>query len=129
MRAPRRHFLFGSLAVMAGNGSPRPSAAASETIILGFMGVRGRGNDLIKYFGKRPDVEIAYLADGYTRLLPKRAAPVESMRGQRTKTVQDFSCCLRGVWESLIATVAFFCLIQRLWFGTWRLSQPLIFLL
>src|SRR6516165_4832043 len=79
MRAPRRHFLFGSLAAMAGGVSPRLSAAANETVVLGFMGVRGRGNDLIKYFGKRHDVEIAYLADVDTRLLPRRAAGVESM--------------------------------------------------
>ncbi len=106
MRAPRRHFLFGSLAVMAGNGSPRPSAAASETIILGFMGVRGRGNDLIKYFGKRPDVKIAYLADVDARMLPKRAAAVESMRGQPTKTVQDFRRVLddKSVDALVIAT-------------------------
>ena len=83
MRAPRRHFLFGSLAAMAGHVSPSAKAAASETVILGFMGVGGRGNDLIKYFGKRPDVQIAYLADVDTRRLPRRADEVESMRGQR----------------------------------------------
>src|SRR5262249_19954586 len=106
MRAPRRHFLFGSLAAVAGTVSSRPSAAAGETVTLGFMGVRGRGNDLLKYFGKRSDVEIAYLADVDARLLPKRASEVESRRGQRPKTVQDFRRVLddKSVDALVIAT-------------------------
>src|SRR5262249_11737410 len=99
-------FLFGSLAAMTGTGSPRPSAAASETVILGFMGVRGRGNALINFFGKRSDVEIAYLADVDSRLLPQRAAGVEAMRGQRPRTVQDFRRILddKSVDALVIAT-------------------------
>ncbi len=82
MRAPRRHFLFGSLAAAAGLPA-RSSTSANDTVTVGFMGVRGRGNSLIGYFAKRPDVEIAYLADVDARLLPGRAAEVESLRGQR----------------------------------------------
>jgi predicted dehydrogenase len=106
MRAPRRHFLFGSLAAMAGNLSSRPSAAASETVVLGFMGVGGRGSSLLNFFAKRSDVEIAYLADVDSRVLPKRAAGVESMRGQRPKTVSDFRRVLddRSVDALVIAT-------------------------
>ena len=89
MRAPRRHFLFGSLAAAAGLPA-RSSTSANDTVTVGFMGVRGRGNSLISYFAKRPDIEIAYLADVDTRILPGRAAEVESLRGQRPKTVQDF---------------------------------------
>jgi hypothetical protein len=62
MRASRRHFLFGSLAAMAADVSARQSVGASETVALGFMGVRGRGNAVIQYFGKRSVVEIAYQA-------------------------------------------------------------------
>jgi predicted dehydrogenase len=89
MRAPRRHFLFGSLAAAAGSLPARTRASASETVTVGFMGVRGRGHDLIKYFSKRTDVEIAYLADVDSRLLSGRAAEVEKLRGHRPKTVQD----------------------------------------
>ena len=87
MRAPRRHFLFGSLAGLAGGLTARPAAAANETVTLGFVGVRGRGHDLIKYFGKRSDVAIAYLADVDSRLLPQRAAEVASLKGRRPETV------------------------------------------
>jgi predicted dehydrogenase len=89
MRAPRRHFLFGSLAAAAAGLSPRPAYSAAETVTVGFMGVRGRGHDLIKYFAQRPDVEIAYLADVDTRLLDGRAKEVETLRGHRPKTVGD----------------------------------------
>ena len=107
MRAPRRHFLFGSLAGLAGTGSAAAERGARmRPSPSGFMGVRGRGNDLIRYFGKRPDVEIAYLADVDTRLLPERAAEVESLRGQRPETVQDFRRVLddKSVDALVIAT-------------------------
>jgi predicted dehydrogenase len=89
METTRRHFVFGALAA-AGGLAARRSASANEKIVLGFMGVRGRGLDLINGFGKRPDVEIAYLADVDSRLLPDRAGQVEKLTGKRPKTVQDF---------------------------------------
>ena len=43
MRAPRRHFLFGSLAAAAGLPARPAQRAANDTVTVGFMGVRGRG--------------------------------------------------------------------------------------
>ena len=93
MRTPRRHFLFGSLAGLAGGLAARPGAAANDTVILGFMGLRGRGHDLIKDFAKRPDVEIAYLADVDTRLLPQRAAEVASRRASGRRPCRTSAAC------------------------------------
>jgi predicted dehydrogenase len=105
MRAPRRHFLLGSLAA-AGGVSARTRAAAGETVTLGFMGVRGRGHDLIRTFAKRPDVEIAYLADVDARQLPERASEVQSLKGKTPRTVQDVRRVLddRSVDALVIAT-------------------------
>ena len=117
MRTPRRHFLFGSLAAVAGGLAPKPSRSASETVVLGFMGVRGRGRDLIKYFAKRSDVEIAYLADVDSRLLAERAAEVESLRGHRPKTVQDFRRVLddKSVDALVIATPDHWHALATIW--------------
>jgi predicted dehydrogenase len=106
MRFPRRHFLFGSLAAAANLPARQSSAAKNDTVVLGFMGVRGRGRDRLKYFSKRSDIEIAYLADVDARLLPDRASKVAAMRGKTPKTVQDFRRVLddKSVDALVIAT-------------------------
>jgi predicted dehydrogenase len=105
MPAPRRQFLFGSLAAIGGI-SARSRAAAADTINVGFMGVRGRGHDLIRYFAKREDVAIAYLADVDSRLLPERASEVQSLKGRAPRTVQDVRHVIddRSVDALVIAT-------------------------
>lgn len=89
MRSPRRHFLFGSLAVAAGAFAPRRSVAANDRFVLGFMGQGGRGRDLLKGFLKRPDVEVAYLCDIDTRRLPDPASQVRQAKGHEPKLEQD----------------------------------------
>jgi len=92
----RRRFLKGS--VGAGVGamaaiaiSPtRKSVAASDRIIVGVMGIRGRGHYLATAFAARPEVEVAYLSDVDSRLFESRARAVEAKQGKRPKTVQDF---------------------------------------
>ena len=51
------------------------------------MGVRGRGNDLIEYFAKRSDVEIAYLGDRRRDVLPSGPPRSRRSAAQRPKTV------------------------------------------
>jgi predicted dehydrogenase len=89
MRSRRRHFLFGSLAALAAGPTARQSVAASDKIVLGFMGVGGRGRALLQGFGKRPDVAVAYLADVDSRLLLERASEAAQLNGRTPKTVQD----------------------------------------
>ena len=92
----RRKFLRSSVEVGAGAmaavalSSSRKSVAANDKIIVGVMGIRGRGNFLARAFAARPDVEVAYLSDVDSRLFDSRAKAVESLQGKRPKTVQDF---------------------------------------
>ncbi len=88
MRTTRRYFLLGSLAAATGLTARAPAAA--DKVVLGFMGLRGRGGDLLRGFARRPDVEIAALADVNTAILPARAAEVEKLGRKAPKTVQDF---------------------------------------
>jgi predicted dehydrogenase len=106
MRTPRRHFLFGSLAATAGALTPRPGVAASDKLVLAFMGQGGRGRDLLKGFLKRPDTEVAYLCDVDARRLPESASQVRQAKGREPKTVQDIRRVLddRSVDAVVIAT-------------------------
>lgn len=90
MSTTRRHFLLGSLAAGLAAGAASRGYAANDRVVLGFMGLRGRGGDLLKGFARRPDVEVAWLADVDTRLLPGRAAEAEKLTGRAPQTVQDF---------------------------------------
>jgi predicted dehydrogenase len=95
-----------STAALAALGTARAARSANETVVLGFMGVRGRGQDLIKGFARRDDVEIAYLADVDTRILPDRARITQQLRGHAPQTVQDFRRVLddKSVDALVIAT-------------------------
>lgn len=113
---PRRDFLArssqfgaGALAGSLAMSSVKPAKAAgpNEKIVLGIVGIRGRGYCVGASFAEHPDVEVAYLADvdtslfgtsastGYSRFVPeyKRGTRVESfekLQGKAPKTVQDF---------------------------------------
>jgi predicted dehydrogenase len=87
----RRRFLKGSVGAVAGMAiaSGRRSVAASDKIIAGVMGIRGRGDFLARAFAARPDAEVAYLSDVDSRLFDSRAKAVEAAQGKKPKTVQD----------------------------------------
>jgi predicted dehydrogenase len=80
---------------------------ANDKIVLGIVGIRGRGQPLALGFATRPDCEVAYLADcdqsmfdtpprpGYVRhfdtgLHGPRAQAVEKAQGKAPRTVTDF---------------------------------------
>ncbi len=92
----RRDFLrrtaMGTAATMGAMTAARTARAqsANERVILGVMGLHGRGHFLAQEFGKRKDVEIRYLADPDTRLLEGRAKDIEQITGKRPPCVQDF---------------------------------------
>lgn len=89
----RRDFLrtSGSALAAATTFAPRRARAqANDRIIVGVMGIRGRGGFLSQEFAKRPDVEIRYLADPDSRLFEQRAKEVEGICGKRPSCVQDF---------------------------------------
>lgn len=91
----RRAFLkaAGAAAALAGTGislSPaaaqRASVPANDKIVLGFLGVAGRGGALMDGFKRHPDVEIGAVCDVYETHLLKA---VERARG-KAKAYSDF---------------------------------------
>jgi predicted dehydrogenase len=88
----RRQFIKGSIASTAAfTVFPQSKAhGANEKVIIGVMGLGGRGTYLAEAFAQRPDVEITYLADPNTRRFARAREAVEEAQGKRTKPVQDF---------------------------------------
>ena len=91
----RRRFLKTSVgtAIVAGTAPfvwGRSVLGANEKVVVGVMGIRGRGNELAKWFAERDDVDVAYLADVDTRLFKGRVDAIERISGKRPKLVQDF---------------------------------------
>ena len=96
------------------------AAAPNNKIIVGVVGVRGRGYCVGMGFAERPDCEVAYLADvdtslfgskasdGYSRFVPlsmrgPRAESFGKAQGKVPKCVQDFRRVLED--ESVDAIV------------------------
>ena len=87
----RRKFMTGSLGAaslaMVSKGSVR---GANERVVVGIMGLGGRGNRLAEHFAQRPDVEVAYLCDVDTRRFERARKTVAAAQRARPKLVQDF---------------------------------------
>ncbi|HPO17410.1 MAG TPA: Gfo/Idh/MocA family oxidoreductase [Candidatus Hydrogenedentes bacterium] len=93
----RRDFLkrtaAGAAATMGAVTAMRSSHAqdaANDRVILGVMGLHGRGSFLAQEFAKRKDVEIRYLADPDTRLFEGHAKAIEKITGKRPQCLPDF---------------------------------------
>ena len=68
----------------------RKSIAANEKVIIGVMGLGGRGTYLAERFANRPDAEVAYLCDPDTRRFARARNVVEEAQEKMPKMVQDF---------------------------------------
>ena len=87
----RRNFLKGSVAAAAVSALPaRKSVAAGDKIVIGIMGVAGRGTKLAEYFVQRDDIEIAYICDVDTRRYAWTLEVLDSYDAPRPKMVEDF---------------------------------------
>jgi predicted dehydrogenase len=88
----RREFMKGTVGAAASLSVLSQSRArgAGEKIIMGVMGLGGRGTYLAEKFAERPDVEIAYLSDPNTRRFARAREAVEEAQDARPKIVQDF---------------------------------------
>jgi predicted dehydrogenase len=90
----RRQFVRTSAGALAGLAvlAPKRSLAAvsNDKVVIGVMGLGGRGAWLTEQFANRKDTEIAYLCDVDTRLFARTRAIVEDAQDAHPKMVQDF---------------------------------------
>jgi predicted dehydrogenase len=88
----RRTFLQVGATTAAATAAMRRSTAAAQndTIVLGIMGVRGRGKELARIFSKEPDVRIAYICDPDEKVWEPCIAAIGDGQGTPPKTVTDF---------------------------------------
>ncbi len=68
----------------------RKSYSANEKVIIGVMGLGGRGTFLAEKFAARQDAEIAFLCDPDTRRFARARNLVEEAQEKRPNMVQDF---------------------------------------
>lgn len=88
----RRQFLkqaAGATAALAGFSHLR-SAEPNHQVVVGVMGLGGRGTFLAGQFAARPDVVVAYLGDADTRRFAAARKVVEQAQGRPAQCVQDF---------------------------------------
>ena len=88
----RRAFLRSSLGV-AGTLALWPPArarGANDKIVVGVMGLGGRGTYLAEKFAERTDTEVAYLCDPNTRRFARAREAVEEAQDRPPKMLQDF---------------------------------------
>ena len=90
----RRQFVAqsaGAAATFAILSSPKRAAAAPNSkVVIGIMGLGGRGSYLAQAFASRPDTDIAYICDADTRKFARTRDAVEEAQGKAPKQVQDF---------------------------------------
>jgi len=87
----RRDFIKGTIGAAATSTLyARKSSGANDKIIIGAMGLGGRGRYLAQAFAARADAEVAYICDPDSRRLPAAAKAIEQAQGKPAKQVQDF---------------------------------------
>jgi len=82
----RRTFL-GTALQLAVAASPTPP---SDKVVVGIVGVGGRGTQLTNFFCRCPNVEVAWICDVNNRRLQPAAKMVEQANGILPKTTGDF---------------------------------------
>ena len=88
----RRDFIKGSIGAATTFTvlSRSKSMAANNKIVLGIMGVGGRGRALLSSLVKRTDIQIKYICDADTRCYGPAAEIVIEGHDYKPKFVQDF---------------------------------------
>ncbi len=79
---------------------------ANDKILVGAMGVGGRGSFLASMFAKAPGAEVAWVCDADSRRLGPAAKAVETAQGRAPKQAQDFRRMLedKAVDAVIVAT-------------------------
>ena len=88
----RREFVKGSIGAAATFAalSQGKAYAANNKVVMGVMGLGGRGTFLAEKFAQRPDTEVAYLCDANTRRFARAREAVEEAQDRKPKMIQDF---------------------------------------
>jgi len=88
----RRDFLRSTIGIAATVAAlpQRRSVAANEKVIIGVMGLGGRGRYLAESFARRPDTHIAYLCDADSRRMSRAQEAVEAAQSAKPRLVHDF---------------------------------------
>src|SRR5208283_1914036 len=60
-----------------------------DKVVLGFIGVGGRGTFVLNMFLQRPDVEVAYICDVHGDHRDRGVAAVEKAKGSKPQAVDD----------------------------------------
>lgn len=106
----------GRTKVLAATGPGR--ATANEKIVLGFVGVAGRGNSLLDQFLRHADVEVGAICDVYKPHLDAAVEKVKAAKGNTPKAFKDFRqlleekdidaviCATPPHWHPLITIMA-----------------------
>ncbi|MDG2381565.1 MAG: Gfo/Idh/MocA family oxidoreductase [Pirellulaceae bacterium] len=93
----RRNFLT-QTAVAAGLSVTLPSTASSsltnDRITIAMIGVRGRGNSVLKAFTENPQVDVKYICDVDETVLQRRTTELIKRTGRPTEAVNDFRRCI-----------------------------------
>lgn len=92
MTLTRRTFLqlsaAAGLSLTLGGCGSRRTYGANEPVRLGFVGFRGRGNDLLKSFRAVPNVQVVALCDVDSEVLAKRMQEAEKL-GEKPFATHD----------------------------------------
>jgi len=121
----RRRFLdrsikggFSAALGVAGMPAAAKAVAPSDKVVIGVMGMGGRGTTLTTFFAARPDVEIAYVCDVNAKKLPDAVKLVQDKKGKAPKAVGVFLriledkdvdaivCATPDHWHSLATVLA-----------------------
>ncbi|QDU94460.1 Gfo/Idh/MocA family protein [Lignipirellula cremea] len=90
----RRRFLeagaAGALGALALTHAKAAEESANETIVVGVMGVNGRGRSLARGFSQQPNCEVAYIADVDERAIAGGQAAVDGFQKRKPEGVADF---------------------------------------
>jgi len=88
----RRDFMRNSIgtAALLALLPARSGRAAGDKVVVGVMGLGGRGRQLAQMFAARADVEVAYLCDVDKRRSQRAAEAVTQAQNKKPRLVQDF---------------------------------------
>ncbi len=85
----RRYFLMGSAAA-AGAARASALAGANDTIRVACVGLRGRGRDHVRAFGRMEKIQIAALCDVDDAIMAERLKDVAGLGAAAPATFRDF---------------------------------------